>query len=218
MIQSIARHAPQGTTETNAAYSARLLTVTTEYEYDVQGRQTAQVGPVVTENGDLVRLRTETHYGSKGRVDYTTTNILVAVNSQGVTQSTSYANKQETHYRYDAYGRTVKTIYTDGSYATQGYDQYGRKTSESYQTNASDPTPLLKVYGYDDFGRLTSVTLPEVAAGTPVYKYAYDAQGNQTLIRDPLGHETRFTYDAQGHELSRICRWGIERTEKWRNG
>ena len=31
---------------------------------------------------------------------------------------------------------------------------------------------------------------------------------NQTLIRDPLGHETRFTYDAQGHQLTRTLPLG----------
>jgi RHS repeat-associated protein len=63
---------------------------------------------------------------------------------------------------------------------------------------------------------LISVTLPAVpnpAAGgqrqQPVYTYAYDALGNQTLIRDPLGHETRFTYDDQGHELSRTLPLGF---------
>jgi RHS repeat-associated protein len=195
VFQSIGRHAPQGNSESDATYSARLLTV--------------QIGPVVKENGDLVRLRTETHYGSEGMVDYTKTNIRVVVNSQGVVQSTNDANAQTTHYQYDAYGRTVKTVYTDGSYVSQGYDQYGRKTSESYQTAGNDSNPLLKVYGYDDFGRLVSVTLPEVTAGTPVYEYGYDTQGNQTLIRDPLGHETRYTYDAQGHELSRTLPLGF---------
>ena len=46
---------------------------------------------------------------------------------------------------------------------------------------------------------------------TPLYPdtIGYDAQGNQTLIRDPLGHETRFTFDAQGDQTSRTLPLGF---------
>ena len=129
--------------------------------------------------------------------------------------SSSWRHAQTTAYQYDAYGHTVRTTYADGSYVTDGYDNYGRKTSESDRTAVSDSTPLLKQYGYDDFGRLTSVALPAVydpvtdQTVSPVYTYGYDAQGNQTLIRDPLGHETRYTYDAQNRELTHTLPLGF---------
>jgi YD repeat-containing protein len=63
---------------------------------------------------------------------------------------------------------------------------------------------------YDEQGRLTSVALPAVPGSpsgspdvSPVYTYAYNASGNQTLLRDPLGHETRFTFDAEGRQTQR---------------
>ena len=40
-------------------------------------------------------------------------------------------------------------------------------------------------------------------------RYGYDAQGNQTLIRDPLGRETWFTFDARNHQLSRTLPLGF---------
>ena len=43
----------------------------------------------------------------------------------------------------------------------------------------------------------------------PRYEYAYDANGAQTLIRDPLGHETRFTYDEDGRQLTRTLPLGF---------
>jgi RHS repeat-associated protein len=41
---------------------------------------------------------------------------------------------------------------------------------------------------------------------------ACDAQGNQTLIRDPLDRETWFTYDAHGNETSRTLPIGVSTT------
>ncbi len=192
---------------------------TTNYEYDSLGRQTATIGPVVSDEmtGELVRLRSETHYAADGRVDWATTNIRVVVDAEGVVQSTSTADAQTTSYQYDAQGRTVKTTFDDDSFVSRGYDAYGRLSSESYQT-ADGQTPLLKQYGYDDFGRLVSVTLPEVydALGeqndVPVYQYGYDEQGNQVSIIDPNGHETRFSYDDRGRELPRTLPIGVETT------
>jgi YD repeat-containing protein len=56
---------------------------------------------------------------------------------------------------------------------------------------------------YDQSGGLIAVEMPGVynpatsQIESPRYEYGYDAQGNQTLLRDPLGRETWFTFDAQ---------------------
>jgi YD repeat-containing protein len=44
----------------------------------------------------------------------------------------------------------------------------------------------------------------------PRHEYAYDAQGNQTLIRDARRRETLFTFDEQGRQLSRTLPLGAE--------
>jgi YD repeat-containing protein len=69
---------------------------------------------------------------------------------------------------------------------------------------------------YDAAGRLTAVVLPAVPDPVngnqpthPTYQYGYDAFGNQTLIRDPLGRETRLSYDGQGHQLTRTLPLGF---------
>ncbi len=73
-----------------------------------------------------------------------------------------------------------------------------------------------KLHGYDPAtGNLTSVTLPEVydpvtsTDRKPVYEYGYDERGNQTLIRDPNGHETWFTFDDRGRQESRTLPLGF---------
>jgi YD repeat-containing protein len=63
-------------------------------------------------------------------------------------------------------------------------------------------------------GRLVAVELPGVynldtsQIESPRYVYGYDAQGNQTLLRDPLGRETWFTFDAQNRQVTRTLPLG----------
>ena len=54
-------------------------------------------------------------------------------------------------------------------------------------------------YGYDDMGRLTSVTPP----GLPASTREYDAAGNLWKITDANGHNTTYTYDLS-NKLSQI--------------
>jgi len=62
---------------------------------------------------------------------------------------------------------------------------------------------------------LTAVELPGVynpatsQPESPRYEYGYDAQGNQTLLRDPLGRETWFTFDAQNRQATRTLPLGF---------
>jgi YD repeat-containing protein len=44
---------------------------------------------------------------------------------------------------------------------------------------------------------------------SPRYVYGYDAQGNQTFLRDPLGRETWFTFDAQNRQATRTLPLGF---------
>jgi RHS repeat-associated protein len=212
MIRSVGRHVE------GAAGPA------TDYEYDARGRQTAEIGPVTTEiltstTSRLVRHRSETHYNAFGQVDYTLDNIRVVVDAAGKVLSIDAGADRvhKTSYRYDAFGRTVRTTYADGSFTTQTFDDAGRLVAECTQAAAgtADGELVEKQYAYDRFGRLIRVTLPlafDPATGAmrhPVYEYAYDARGNQTLIRDPLGRETRFTYDPEGRETSRTLPLGF---------
>jgi YD repeat-containing protein len=68
---------------------------------------------------------------------------------------------------------------------------------------------------FDQSDRLTAVELPGVynpatsQIESPRYVYAYDAEGSQTLLRDPLGRETWFTFDAQNRQVSRTLPLGF---------
>ena len=88
-------------------------------------------------------------------------------------------------------------------YSHVGYDGFGRKAWDTPGpvsiASANDiPDNQRKWYSYDVGGRLTKVVMPAVDTITgvcPVYRYFYDAYGNQIAIVDPLGRVTRFVYN-----------------------
>jgi YD repeat-containing protein len=92
-------------------------------------------------------------------------------------------------------------------------------TEQSFIISGSSPVQRIptKLYEYDSQGRLAAVLLPAVidplqsptSSLRPKYEYAYNEQGHQTLIRDPLGHETRFTFDTQGRQQTRTLPLGF---------
>jgi RHS repeat-associated protein len=181
----------------------------TTYEYDVLNRRTAVIGSKQTINGASVRHRMETHYNSLGQVDYERDNII-----QFDDDTTDDSAARTTEYTYDIFGNRIGTTLSAGSLEVETsaeYDAFGRKTSEM------DAVGNVTTYEYDAQGRLVAVELPAVPdplnSNTPThprYEYAYDAQGNQTLIRDARGRETLFTYDEQGRQLSCTLPLGAE--------
>ena len=142
---------------------------------------------------------------------------------------------RKTDFRYDEHGNLVQTIRNDGSYTLSRYDSRGRVIAEmqpvdasvtavwsdpdnSYIVSGSSPVQTIptRLFEFDSQGRLSAVELPAVPdpdnANTltrPRYEYGYNEQGNQTLIKDPLGRETRFVFDSQGRQLTRTLPLGF---------
>ncbi|MCA9078376.1 MAG: putative Ig domain-containing protein [Planctomycetaceae bacterium] len=176
----------------------------TEYEYDSLGRKVAMIGTPVEIDGVTVRLRSETVYDSLGRAYQQRTNIKQF--EDGTTDDTDV---QTTTSEFDERGNVAKATFADSTFIEWTYDEFNRRATETNQVG------LTRTYSYDDQGRLASVTLPDFDGNTlttddiPVYHYVYDEWGNQTLLIDPLGRETRWTYDEQGRELSRTLPLGF---------
>ncbi len=184
--QSILTSAGAVLAVSSTAYDAasRVLVVTnalgyvTSYEYDAAGRQTAVI--------DALGNRTDSVYDDGGR-------LIASAN----------ALLQITRYQYDAKGRRIKTIFPDSSYTTNSYNEIGQLMF------VTDQAGLETDYQYDNLGRVTAVIKPQVfnpEGGTnanPRYEYDHDLYGNIVAIRDPKGHQTKFTYDALGEPISR---------------
>ena len=192
----------------------------TEFEYDSLGRQTATIGPAVLVAGEEIRHRTESVYDERGRVIAQISNI--AVDADGIVDD---SEAQRTEYIFDEIGRVERTIFDDGSFSQTRYDAEGRVVAESQQVGADNEiewstgdssyrvvgtTDLIptRTQEYNSRGQLVAVELPAVpnAQGDderPRYEYGYDIHGNQDLIRDPLDHETHFTFDENGRQVTR---------------
>lgn len=188
--------------------------VETRFEFDERGRQVRQIGaPVMTvESPEPLRLVTEIEYDDQGRAFRTWTNIR-GRDVNGVMlldRSEARSNSQV----YDHLGRAYKSIAADGSYTLVEFDKWGSVIKETDQGNNS------KQNEYDSNGRLISVTLPAVPdpldsdgdgitqLDEPRFDYGYDWSGNQTLLQDPLGRRTTFTFDALGRQISRTLPTG----------
>ena len=176
----------------------------TDYEYDNLGRRAATIGHPVTLGGVTVRHRIETEYNDYGQVALERTNIKQL---EGGTIDDTQA--RETRFEYDQFGNSVKTIFDDGTFTRVEYDTLQRKTADIDQLGNRTE------YEYDDAGRLSAVILPAIPdpqnnnqLTNPRYDYAYDEQGNQTLIRDPLDRETTFTFDDRSRQLTRTLPLG----------
>ena len=199
--------------------TATWVRLRSEIEYDRHGR-------VEAERTNLFRWLDE-----KGKA--------IPVPQPGATELALDDRSQErtVRHQYDAHGNVVRTTFADGSYQLFRYNVQGRLLAETTpirrqiaaawsesqqsfveigdQGQEGDVVPTT-LFSYTPVGLLASVELPAVLPSlnstTPIrprYDYAYDALGNRTLLRDPLGRETRWTYDLAGRVLSRTLPLGF---------
>ncbi|MCA9039539.1 MAG: hypothetical protein KDA65_04250, partial [Planctomycetaceae bacterium] len=146
---------------------------TTNYTYDDYGNQ-IEVALTI----GLTTLTTTYEYDSYGRQ-------TKMIDPYG----------RDTYYVYDSYGRQIKTIHHTNAESTKTYDDHGRVVSMSSFTGAVTDIE------YDSFGRMSAmdVTADGVTSRT---EYEYNSNGQISLVRDALGHETLNSYDAYGRQVS----------------
>ena len=209
----------------------------TSYIYDIAGRQTAVIPPETHNTSSFVYLpSTDRIKADVQMIDFDSFDNDTWVS--GSYAATHYSGSRrdhvidakgnETHYKYDALGRVVRTQFPaydangDGiispvdegvTYTHIGYDGLGRKLWESEQVTQADAANVdindCKYYSYDLSGRLVQMTLPQVdgngdgSLDDVVYTYIYDDYGNQVGILDPLGRLTAFKYDHFGNQIEK---------------
>lgn len=194
------------TTNTYDPATRKLVRVTTPlghatvYEYDSFGRLAGQIDPRGQVAGaNPLLFRTAFTYNDadqqtsvrdpRGNMTITTYDLA------GREETVTDALGKVTVYGYDAADRRTSVTDPNSGVTRTEYDAVGNVTATVSATD--DRT----TFAFDLAGRQTGMTTPRgnVAGGTPVdytWGYTYDANGNRTVVRDPLGHETTTTYDA----------------------
>lgn len=213
--------------ETRSGVPTDLLT--TNYEYDAAGRQSAVIGPEVydPELDDDVRVRTEFEYNAVGAQTLVRDRIRVLPD-----ESLNTDAQRETRFEYDAAGRLEKTIFADGTSVQTVYDALGRREAAIGQLGQRTD------FEYDEQGRLEAVILPAVddpynpgQQVHPRYEYEYDPYGNRSIIRDNVAQlpdetirtdhdgdqqddtrETTFAHDHLGRQVARTLPLGERET------
>jgi RHS repeat-associated protein/uncharacterized repeat protein (TIGR01451 family) len=201
LSQAVTRTKSDGTKET----------LTTQYQYDANGRLTKTINPDSTftqtvynslgkpsDTFDALKRKTHFDYDQNGRLvkttypDSTFETITYDANDHRLT-FTDRAN-HTTSYTYDAAGRLTKTTFVDNSTTQTVYDAAGRTIQTIDALNNSTS------FGYDAAGRRTSIT----DALQHTTNFGYDAAGNQTSITDALQHTTTLVYDANNRRVQTI--------------
>jgi len=96
--------------------------------------------------------------------------------------------------QYDASGRLLQKIDSNGLITKYSYDVRGRLLTIKEQTSATDAGETT-TFGYDEAGELTKLTLPD----NSYLSYTYDAAQRLTDIADRLGNSVHYTLDGLGN-------------------
>lgn len=146
-----------------------------------------------------------------------------------ITSAKGTAAETTTEYEYSGttFNRT-KTIDPNKHETTYGYDEEGNKTSEK------DPSGDEQKWKYDTRHNVTEEETPEkevtkitrnadgepekiersINSETQKSEYKYGSHGELTEEIDPLGHKTKYAYDAAGDQETETDATGDER--KWK--
>lgn len=195
----------------------------TGIEYDTLGR----VAHIKSSSGEKRILQYDaagrpTRIAQTGRpdlvLDYDVHGRVTAVTQQRV------RGPRTLRYRYDIAGRLMETIDADGRSRRYGLDGAGRpmllttggadiavgvhyspddKIERAGAVDANGRLLRTLYFTYDAERRLTEVRDGD---GQPLQRFAYERDGALPVrFTDPLGHETRFSYDAFGRIESMLA-------------
>ncbi|MEU9712624.1 DUF6531 domain-containing protein [Streptomyces sp. NPDC047967] len=191
------------TTPRGNVKDANPAAYTWKYGYDKVGNQTTVTDPfgktTKTEyDGENRPFRVTDPLGRSNEVEY---------DGEGNIVTETDALEKTTVNTYDDNGRLTSVEDRDGKTRRYGYDESGNLTSET------SPLGHRTTYAYDDNDRLSSQVDPRgnVSGANPTqftWHTGYDAVGNLTSEKDPLGHEATSTYDALNNLTESIDRNG----------
>jgi RHS repeat-associated protein len=193
----------------------------THYEYDILGRQTAVITPLVDhdQDGDAatptprVHLRTETQYDNLGRRIATSEGIVQrAVASPA---SIDYRDATTTDYEYNQYGDLVAVTLPAVEHPTlREVDAAGDAIviSDSYGvpiTIAALVRPRYE-YEYDGYGNRVRIIDNILVASDGRVLRNHDAYNVPADISADESRTTEFAYDQKGRQVTRTLPLGVQ--------
>lgn len=159
-------------------------------EYDALGRVTASID----ERGNRQEFIYDDAHGRTIERNALGQDTIKIYDQAGRLISVTDPLGHTTRYELDALGRTVQTIYADGTSTSVTYDPVGPETISSSMDQLGRTTH----FEYDALAHLTAVIDP-MGQRT---EYTYDEMGNRTSWKDANGHVTRFEFDLAGRRTA----------------
>jgi YD repeat-containing protein len=181
----------------------------TDYAYDASSNLTSTTGPLTSSDG--TRFTETRTYDGLGRV-------VTVLDRAGYTTTLEYDPAGHVIASTDGRGVRTRSDFTPAGFLGASYQPTGPPQSSASEVSTSytyddggnmlrmvDPrgAAFASTFTYDAQGRQTSHTSVISASETAVEKWTFDANGNVTSYRDPLGRVTSTTYDAQ-NRVTRI--------------
>jgi YD repeat-containing protein len=168
--------------------------------FDYVGNNLSQVRTVTGSGATAVTL-------TRVRYSYDTSNRLVTVTvdlspeDNAITDARVYTAS----YSYDGTSKRVASLsQSDGSrldftYVLIGAADY-RIASVKDGLNQITNYTYDSLYEYDTAGQLTKITAPVIGGVSQISSFAYNANGDLTLVTDAEGRTVTMTYDANGNQ------------------
>jgi RHS repeat-associated protein len=169
--------------ETNAANH------TTSYAYDVNDNLTS----ITNAKGGVTSMSYDNTTDLLTSVSFAGASKQFAYNTDGTLKTFTKPDGNTLSYTYDALGRVT----------SDGVRQYTYDANHQVATITKDDKTL--TFGYDGFGRKTSVQYSDISGNT--VGYAYDSNGNITAINYPTtGNTVNYAYDNL-NRLTSVTDW-----------
>jgi YD repeat-containing protein len=170
----------------------------TEYSYDSSGNKVSEKNA----DGDETKWKYDSTHDVETETKPEGETTTIKRNSHGdpevIERPAPGGGTQKTAYKYASDGDVESMTNPLEHTWKYEYDSYGDRKSET------DPEGNKRTWTYNEDSQETSTVSPRGhVAGAKESKFTTtierDAQGRQTKTTDPLGHETKYTYDGDGN-------------------
>jgi|GEM_PF-557318 len=195
--------------------------VSKAFKYDKNGNMIKELDGegYLAGAGTTADARIESGYGTLYRYDYAN-RLSSVLDPVGQDRNLPYTAR----YTYDGAGRKESETNGNGGVLFYHYDDAGNLTAVAAKKSVSDPEQVMKEMEYDLAGNMTS--LQDASGNATVFEYnafnqvrkitypgddtipeysvtfQYDAMGSLAEKLSSTGTVDRYTYDAQGRELT----------------